>query len=95
MKARVIMGATLFSLAGSLVAATTPKLNDAQIRKAVIQASIAEYPGSCPCPYNADRAGRSCGRRSAYSRAGGYGPKCYAKDVTPEDVAVYRQSHKQ
>lgn len=48
--------------------AETPK----EIKQAIIQQSLASYPGNCPCPYNTDRAGRSCGKRSAYSRAGGY-----------------------
>lgn len=39
---------------------------DQQIRQKIIRESIAQYRGSCPCPYNVDRAGRSCGRRSAY-----------------------------
>src|SRR5215213_4293689 len=57
---------------------------DAAIRQKIVRASIAEYPGNCPCPYNTDRAGRSCGRRSAYSRPGGYSPRCYPGDVTAE-----------
>ena len=67
--------------------------SDAQIKQKIIQESINSYPGNCPCPYNTDRAGRSCGRRSAYSRPGGYSPKCYASDVTAVEVRKYRQSH--
>ncbi|MBN8564773.1 MAG: SH3 domain-containing protein [Leptolyngbya sp. UWPOB_LEPTO1] len=33
--------------------------------------------GSCECPYDTDKRGRSCGRRSAYSRPGGAAPACY------------------
>ncbi|MBD1859955.1 MULTISPECIES: SH3 domain-containing protein [Leptolyngbya] len=33
--------------------------------------------GSCECPYDTDKRGRSCGRRSAYSRPGGSAPACY------------------
>ncbi len=36
--------------------------------------------GSCECPYDTDKRGRSCGGRSAYSRPGGDAPKCYADD---------------
>jgi hypothetical protein len=64
--------------------------SDAAIRQKIIQASIAEYPGNCPCPYNTDRAGRSCGRRSAYSRPGGYAPKCYPADVSEAEVRAFR-----
>ena len=67
--------------------------SDAQIKQAIIKDSIARYAGSCPCPYNVDRAGRACGRRSAYSRPGGASPVCYVDDVTSEMVAGYRAQH--
>jgi hypothetical protein len=59
---------------------------DAQMKQRIIRESIASYSGSCPCPYNTDRAGRRCGARSAYSRPGGYAPICYPADVTPAMV---------
>jgi hypothetical protein len=65
-------------------------LSDDDIRRILIQQSIAAYPGNCPCPYNLDRAGRSCGKRSAWSRAGGHSPLCYPSDVSDEMVAEYR-----
>jgi hypothetical protein len=68
-------------------------LPDGAIKRLIIQESIASYPGRCPCPYNVDRAGRSCGRRSAYSRPGGYSPICYEGDVTPQMVQQYRASN--
>ena len=86
----------LLSALGLMMFAVSPALardSDAQIRKAIVQESLATYPGNCPCPYNTDRAGRSCGARSAYSRPGGYSPKCYASDVTSTDIAAYRESH--
>jgi len=67
--------------------------SDAQIRQLIIQESLSSYPGNCPCPYNVDRAGRSCGRRSAYSRPGGYSPKCYPSDISEAEVRAYRASH--
>ena len=48
-------------------------------KKTIIQQSIASYSGSCPCPYHRDRAGRRCGKRSAWSRPGGYSPLCRPK----------------
>jgi len=66
-------------------------MSDAQIRQKIIQESIDSYPGNCPCPYNTDRAGRRCGGRSAYNRAGGYAPKCFASDVSAAEVAAYRR----
>ena len=61
-------------------------LTDAQIRKILIEESIAAYPGNCPCPYNIARNGSRCGGRSAWSRPGGAAPLCYPKDVSDETV---------
>lgn len=70
-----------------------PSTSDAEIKQQIIRESIASYSGSCPCPYNTDRAGRSCGRRSAYSRPGGASPACYAEDVSAKMVDDYRAAH--
>lgn len=45
--------------------AQAKSLSDAQIKKLLIRESIDNYPGRCPCPYNAMKNGRSCGGRSA------------------------------
>lgn len=66
------------------------KATDAEIKDLLVQRSIAQYAGSCPCPFNADRAGRRCGARSAYSRPGGAAPFCYASDISPKMVAEFR-----
>lgn len=70
------------------------KLSESQIKKLIIQESIDSYPGNCPCPYNVASNGSSCGRRSAYSRAGGYSPICYDTDVTKEMIKEWRENHK-
>ena len=72
--------------------AKSPK-TDAEVTQAIIAESVASYSGACACPYNRDRAGRSCGRRSAYSRPGGASPICYEGDVTAKMVSDYRASH--
>ena len=84
-------------LALGIAAAQTTKAakTDAEIRQEIIKQSIASYKGSCPCPYCVDRAGRMCGRRSAYSRPGGASPICYEKDVTQKKVDDYRKRTKQ
>lgn len=41
---------------------------------------------------NVDRAGRRCGKRSAYSRPGGSSPLCYEGDVKKEMIEHYRMS---
>ena len=73
--------------------ASAATLSDADVRKAIIQQSLAGYPGPCPCPYNSMRNGRACGGRSAYSRPGGYSPICYDRDVTPAMIQSYRAGH--
>lgn len=65
-------------------------LSDSRIRRLMIEGSLRSYPGNCPCPYNVDRAGRSCGRRSAYIRPGGYAPLCYPSDISAAEVDAYR-----
>lgn len=65
--------------------------NNESIRKRIIESSIANYSGKCPCPYFTDRRGRMCGQRSAYSRAGGEAPLCYSKDVTDQMIQDYRK----
>jgi hypothetical protein len=59
----------------------------------IISESAANYSGSCPCPYNKASNGSNCGRRSAYSKAGGYVPICYPQDVTPAMISTYKHKH--
>lgn len=87
-----VMGVLVVGMLVAPVAVAAP-MSDAQVRQAIIQESLAKYPGNCPCPYNLDRAGHRCGRRSAYSRPGGYAPICYASQVTPEMIRRYRATH--
>ena len=55
----------------------------------MISESIANYPGKCPCPYSMMNNGNECGKRSAYSKPGGYKPLCYVSDITSdEDVKL-------
>ena len=54
--------------------------SDAKVQQ-IINDSIARYPGNCACPYSLMSNGRKCGKRSAYSKPGGYGPLCYSVDV--------------
>jgi hypothetical protein len=65
-------------------------LSEDQIKKIIIQQSIQNYSGNCPCPYNVTRNGSVCGRRSAYSRAGGYAPICYPNDVTQDMINRFK-----
>lgn len=66
---------------------------DAEVRSQMIARSIESYSGSCPCPDTRNRAGRRCGGTSAYSRPGGASPLCYARDISDEAVAEYRERY--
>jgi len=83
----VLVLATFMAVA---IAADSP--SDEDVRAIIIQESIAAYPGNCPCPYSVDRAGRSCGGRSAWSRAGGRAPVCFPREVSDEQVREYRKA---
>ena len=60
------------------------------IKQKIIQQSIENYPGNCPCPYNTASNGSRCGKRSAYNRVGGYAPLCYQEDVSDRMVKEYK-----
>lgn len=76
------------------VAAGAESLTDEQVRKRMIQDSIAAYPGACPCPYSLNRSGRKCGKNSAYSKPGGEAPLCNPGDISDDQVDKYRKRHK-
>lgn len=70
-------------------------VSDQEIKKQIVEESIASYPGRCPCPYNVMRNGSSCGGRSAWSRKGGYAPICYDREVTKEMVSRRKEQDRQ
>lgn len=77
--------------------ALQPSPSDDHVKQAIIQQSITAYNATgqpCACPYQIDRAGHACGRRSAYSRPGGAAPLCYPQDVTPAMVSEWSRTHK-
>jgi hypothetical protein len=91
---RIALGLVVMAcLALNGAAANAKGLSDDAVKKAIIQQSLQSYPGHCPCPYNTDSRGHSCGRRSAYSKPGGYAPLCYPSDVTPDMIRKYREQH--
>jgi len=88
----LMIGVSLVN-ANSAFAQVKPLSNE-QIQQQIINNSIASYPGHCPCPYNQASNGSSCGKRSAWSRPGGYTPICYKRDVTKEMITQWRVMHK-
>lgn len=93
MENTVKLSALVLILVFGTALATPPKETeaDAEIKQLLIEESRARYPGNCPCPYNVDRAGSRCGKRSAYSRPGGASPLCYPSDISDEMVEEYRK----
>jgi len=79
--------AALALMASPVLAQTSADQRD---RQAMIEESIRSYAGSCPCPYNSDRAGRRCGQRSAYSKPGGASPLCFPEDISDAMLARWR-----
>jgi hypothetical protein len=75
---------TLSSPNPSPTPTSTPSLTptpDQRLTVAEPQPVRESKAGNCECPYDTDRAGRTCGDRSAYSRAGGRsGAQCYTTD---------------
>ncbi|ELQ5995473.1 hypothetical protein R2203_001598 [Cronobacter dublinensis] len=91
MMIRKTVVATLALLAVWQVSPALAALSDDQVKEQIIQESIADYPGNCPCPYNTMRNGRACGGRSAWSREGGYSPVCYKREVTAQMIREWRE----
>jgi len=56
-----------------------------------IQDNKKGYTGNCPCPYNSDSRGGSCGGRSSYSK-GGQITFCYDRDVSDSLIADKKSS---
>jgi len=83
--------AVLALLSAFTVNAKDANLTDAAIKQILIEDSIANYSGNCPCPYNTARNGSRCGKRSAWNRPGGYSPLCFKEDVSRERVQEYRR----
>jgi len=80
----------ILSIFLSFSALAKSNLSDAQVKQQMINDSIASYSGNCPCPYNTASNGSRCGRRSAYTKPGGYAPLCYDTDITSQMIKQYR-----
>lgn len=72
----VLSLAIIFFYADPALAA---RLSDEEVQQRIVAESIADYSGSCACPFNSARNGSRCGGRSAWSRQGGEAPICYVK----------------
>ena len=83
-------------LGGGAILRDAQQLSDVQIKTILVKESVESYletVSDCPCPYNRDRAGRLCGKRSAWSRGGGKSPLCSPSDVTKGMIEDYRKNN--
>ena len=75
-----------------LWAAPASAQSDDDIRRLVIQDSLARFQGYCPCPYSYDR-GQQCADKSAYSQRATHPHDlyCYPHDVPYWEIVNYRR----
>ena len=75
-----------------LWAVPTLAQSDEDVRRLVIQDSLARFQGYCPCPYSYDR-GQQCADKSAYSQRATHPHDlyCYPNDVPYWEIVNYRQ----
>ncbi|MEO8467883.1 MAG: hypothetical protein ABI640_21385 [Gammaproteobacteria bacterium] len=65
---------------------------DAEIRRLLVDKSIADYAGACPCPESVGKNGQKCGKNSAYSKPGTDNrPLCYPSNVSAGMIKRYRE----
>lgn len=85
---------TLILLTISLSAFAKNEVSDVEIKQQMIRESIQSYPGRCPCPYNLASNGSRCGKRSAYTKPGGYAPLCFETDITAHMLDEYKKRNR-
>ncbi len=85
------------ALSGAALALTwtAPSLaqSDEDIRRLVVEDSLARFQGYCPCPYSYDR-GQQCADKSVYRQSSGGRPAdlyCYPADVPYWEIVNYRR----
>jgi len=93
MRGAILGGVVLVAAAiGGARAGGLPTIATAEACR-IILGDIAAYQATgrpCACPYSFTRAGKPCGRLSAWAKPGGAAPRCYLDDVTDERVPDVR-----
>jgi hypothetical protein len=93
MKNKFLIYLVMLLVGFSAVEAADHKLSNKQIKRKIINESIENYYGNCPCPYNTAKNGSKCGKRSAWSRAGGESPICYDSEISAEMIKEWKLEH--
>ncbi len=52
----------------------------------ISEESYKSQIGNCPCPYNVDKAGNICGKRSSWCKDGAYSPACDLTKITQDII---------
>src|ERR1700683_160844 len=97
MRSRALISIFALIALPTIACSQSLSLTDQQIADLIIKQSRDAYYATghpCACPDDAARNGSRCGLRSAYSRPGGAEPKCYPKDVTPQEIKEWRDQHR-
>ncbi len=63
------------------------------IEQKVVDAAVANYSGTCACPYSTNGSGGLCGSASAWSTKAPNAPICYPSEVTLAMIASYLATH--
>lgn len=73
-------------------AAPAEAQRDEDIRRLIVEDSLARFRGYCPCPYSYDR-GQQCADKSVYSQRAAHPHDlyCYPQDVPHWEVDDYRR----
>ncbi len=71
--------------------ASAQRFHDDDVRRMMIEESLARFTAECPCPYSYAWNGRQCANNSAYMRRQGETPLCYPSDISQRDVIFYRR----
>ncbi|GAW46175.1 hypothetical protein FA893_03535 [Photobacterium damselae subsp. piscicida] len=79
----------IIALAISLPSFSISAKTNSKIKQEIIKQSIRSYSGQCPVTSNGSR----CGKRSAWSKPGGYSPICYEREVTHEMISRWKRSN--
>jgi hypothetical protein len=85
--------AALATLALWSADAAAQRQSEDEVRRQIVQDSLARWQGECPCPYSYAWNGRQCADNSAYMKRVPNGPYCYPQDVPWHEINAWRRNH--
>lgn len=88
---RCVAALVLLQVAFAADDAVARRWDEDDVRRMIVEDSIARHGGDCPCPYSYAWNGRQCANDSAYMKRTPDAPYCYPQDVPPYEVYRYRR----